>query len=119
MYEIMYDDGKQGSFSSVMQLSDSLTVTSNIEQGLQYRLKYRAKNFNGWGVYSDISYIIAASVPSKPLAPVYVESSSSSVTFALVSEENTSGSPITTYKLYVDTLGIQDNYRLVYSGDSQ
>jgi hypothetical protein len=41
----------------------------NINKGYEYRFRYRCKNINGWGVYSDVTYIKAAIVPSIPKAP--------------------------------------------------
>lgn len=72
LYDIQYDDGNRGTFTSVMQLAELLVISENIEQGAEYRVRYRAKNFNGWGTLSEISYILAATTPSKPDAPIYV-----------------------------------------------
>jgi hypothetical protein len=35
-----------------------------------YRVVYRAKNIVGFGEYSDTSYILAATIPETPSAPV-------------------------------------------------
>lgn len=91
-------------------------LTRDIISGASYRIKYRAKNFNGWGEISEIAYITAATKPSKPNAPIYISSDSTSITFMLTAPENTSGSPLTGFKLYVDTMSINSNYQLVYSG---
>lgn len=85
---------------------------------VSYRIRYRAKNFNGWGSFSEINYILAACKPNKPYAPVYVSSTASTITFALIMPENQSGSPITQYKLYADTMGLAADYQLVYAGSS-
>lgn len=38
-------------------------IDRNVEVSLSYRYKYRARNINGWGNFSDFSYLFAASVP--------------------------------------------------------
>lgn len=87
-------------------MTENLVVNRNIISGASYRVKYRAKNFNGWGPLSDVSFITAATKPSKPNAPVFVDSDSDSISFLLTTPENESGSPITQFKLYADTLTV-------------
>ena len=86
--------------------------------GATYRFRYRARNYNGWGPYGDISYILAASVPGIPPAPIYVSSTSTTTTFQFLEPTDLGGSPFTGFKLYVDTLQVNDNYVLIYSGTS-
>lgn len=114
LYEIQYDDGMRGDYTSVFQLSEKLIVNSNIVRGASYRVKYRAKNFNGWGLMSDVSFITAATTPQKPYAPVFVDSDQDSISFLLTAPENESGSPITQFKLYADRLTVISDYKLVY-----
>ena len=38
----------------------SYGVTSGIEKGLTYQFRYRAKNAQGWGEFSDVLNLIAA-----------------------------------------------------------
>ena len=66
------DDGLGGSFNEVVGFKElytlnSLMITSNIGSGRTYRFQYRAKNIHGWGDFSPISYILAATVPSAPV----------------------------------------------------
>ena len=66
------DDGLGGEFNEVVGQTtlytlNSLLITSNIGSGRNYRFKYRAKNIHGWGGYSPVSYILAATVPSSPV----------------------------------------------------
>lgn len=84
----------------------------------RYRLRYRAKNYNGWGPYSDISYYVTASKPNAPPAPVYMSSNATSTTLKFLSPINDGGSPILGFKLYVDIIQLNSNYRLVYQGNS-
>jgi hypothetical protein len=87
---------------SAFQLSDTLIVPA--VGGRTYRLRYRAKNFNGWGEFSEIAYKLAAQRPPKPYAPVYVSSDEDSVTLRLETPENDSGAEITYYNLYRDVM---------------
>ena len=41
----------------------SVTVSAGIVGGTVYGFKYRASNRQGYGAFSDISYIKAANVP--------------------------------------------------------
>lgn len=94
------------------------TLYANVTSGATYRFRYRATNFNGWGPFSDIAYILAASVPGIPAAPIYVSSTSTTTTFVFFEPSNLGGVPLTGFKLYVDTLQLNDDYKLVYSGNS-
>ena len=93
-----------------------MTITESVQASQEYRFRYRAKNFNGWGPLSEISYYIAATKPNRPPAPVYVYSTSTTVTLQLLAPEVLGGSPLTKFKLYVDTLQSFANYRLIYEG---
>lgn len=68
------DDGKGGSFYSLVgYTSDYLrlwyTVNTNITKGTLYQFQYRARNDIGWGPFSNIGFILAATVPSPPPGP--------------------------------------------------
>jgi hypothetical protein len=117
-YEIQHDDGNLGLFTSVFQLSSTYTYSTNVTGGATYRFRYRAKNYNGWGLFGSISYIMAATVPGIPPAPVYVSSTSTTTTFAFLEPSNQGGSPVTGFKLYVDTLELNNNYIMVFSGNA-
>ncbi len=84
-----------------------------MKAGAQYRLRYKARNFNGWGPFSDISYILAATVPSEPEAPHLIGSTSNSVTFAFVPPLETGGSSISSYQLWYDELNEIASYELI------
>ncbi len=89
-----------------------------IRPGSEYRIRYRAQNFNGWGEFSDVAYILAATVPDRPMAPIYISSTSNSVTLVFVPPSNNGGSIITGYKLFYDSIQAIANYRLIYSGSN-
>ena len=66
------DDGAGGDFNEVVGFTElntlnSILITSNVGSGKTYRFRYRAKNIHGWGDYSEVSYILAATVPSSPV----------------------------------------------------
>jgi hypothetical protein len=103
-YEIQYDDGLRGAYKSIITLSPIVTITREINRGRQYRLRYRAQNFNGWGEFSEIGYIKSATVPSRPPAPVFYSSTNAGITLLIQSPEDNGGVVVTGYKLWVDTL---------------
>lgn len=110
-YNIQYDDGHRGDYRDVFQLSPTLTISGNVvEAGAQYRVRYRAQNFNGWGEFSDVAYILAATVPDKPNAPKYVSSTSTSIRLLFIPPANNGGSVILGYKLFYDTIQVLANY---------
>lgn len=70
-YHIEIDDGNGGDFRELQGLTlDSLALTGmldvNVLSGVYYRFKYRAKNEIGYGPFSDITYILTASIPEVP-----------------------------------------------------
>lgn len=124
-YSLEIDDGTGGDFVAVVGLHSSYlrlyyTSNANITKGVTYRLRYRAQNSIGWGPYSDISYILAATVPQAPPEPTYVGSTSSYITLNVPRSLDDSGSPITGYKLFVDSGDdFSSSYTQVSDYDSQ
>ncbi len=91
---------------SGLLLSTRLEVTSNIQMGLTYKVRYRAANVNGWGPWSPEGLILAASVPSAPSAPAFSSATSSSIAVTLSPASAVpNGSPITTYWLQLSNDG--------------
>lgn len=88
----------------------------NVTGGASYRFKYRAQNFNGWGQYSEIAYIQAATIPGIPPAPIYVSSTATTTTLQFLEPEDLGGSPLTGFKLYANSLSLNENDNLIYSG---
>ncbi len=110
-YEVQIDDGNNGEFRSIYTLSPSLTFTSGISRGEQYRVRYRAENANGWGPFSDTALLKAATVPSKPSAPIYdaTNSDSTKIYLGFVPPSDNGGAEITSYRLYMDEVATTSN----------
>lgn len=73
-YEMQIDDGNNGNFITILgtdqrSFNTQVTVTSGIVQGKTYRVRYCAYNSIGSGPWSDIAYIVSATVPAAPPAP--------------------------------------------------
>lgn len=74
----------------------------NITAGLTYRVRYRAKNVNGWSEWSPVGYIQTATVPSAPNAPSMISSTGTTLTMRINPSILNGGSLITSYKLFKD-----------------
>jgi hypothetical protein len=65
-YDLWRDDGQSGDFSQLFFtntiIAESFTDVQ-VETSLVYRYKYRARNINGYGPFSDLGYLYAADVP--------------------------------------------------------
>jgi hypothetical protein len=48
---------------------NSLIITDSIQSGLTYQLRYRAHSVNGWGDFSPIASILAATIPGATSEP--------------------------------------------------
>jgi len=75
-YEIQMDDGLAGPFKSLNGFNSnsmliSLIVSEGVVKGRQHRFRYRAKNYIGWGPFSENQAILAATVPLPPLKPLF------------------------------------------------
>lgn len=76
-YGLEVDDGAGGSFNEIVGGSpttdpytlNSKVVTTAIASGATYRARYRAYNVHGWGEYSPIGTITAASMPAATSEP--------------------------------------------------
>lgn len=77
-------------------------ITNHVHKGRLYRLKYRVQNANGWSSYSDKSFVLAASNPSKPTSKPYLVSvTDTTIKIAVDKCVNSNGAPISQYKLYM------------------
>lgn len=107
-YEVQIDDGNDGEYttfvggSSSYYTSLSASTDLGVVEGNTYRVRYRAKNVIGWGQYSDVAYILAASRPDPPTKPLYVTSTDSSITLGLSPSVTNNGAQIFEHWLYMD-----------------
>jgi hypothetical protein len=65
-----------------------------------YRFRYRSRNINGNSSWSPVVYIKAATMPSRPRAPVFKTATSTSVTLYLYSSTETRGGEITALEIW-------------------
>ena len=112
-YELQYDDGARGTYKSIFTLNPIAIIADGISSGLEYRLRYRAMNFNGWGEMSAIAYIIAAGLPQKPSAPLYISTNSTHAVVQLQPTADDRGGDISAYELYIDEIQTTPSYELV------
>lgn len=104
-YDLWRDDGSNGDFTSLFSTNTILGTTFtdiNVTKALLYRYKYRARNINGYGEFSEVGYLFAASVPGKPEAPAMTAVDSSSITLQFFVPTDSGGSDITSYELHMD-----------------
>jgi hypothetical protein len=85
-----------------------------------YRYKYRARNINGWGDFSDPGYIFAADLPSQPEKPRLISVTSTDMTIELFPPKDTGGSDIISFELWRDQGSPNSAFVLVssYTGAS-
>lgn len=84
-YNLLMDDGLNGVLSSYSgdatnnSLTTEFTISNGIVKGRTYRFKYRVLNQIGWSDYSDMTYILAASVPEKPTTLTVLSTSDTTI----------------------------------------
>lgn len=82
-YSLEVSDGEFGPFTSVYGDSVDTMILSyvlkNLDRGVTYRLRYRARNVIGWSDYSPIGYLLAAQVPAQCQTPVYQAATDQSI----------------------------------------
>jgi len=101
------DDGKGGDFDSLIGYKENYLklwyiVEGNITKGKLYRFRYRTQNSVGWSLFSDTGFIQAANVPNKPPVPLYISSTSDSITMKFQQTDDSGGTPVLRYKIYRD-----------------
>jgi hypothetical protein len=101
------DDGKGGDFVSLVGGTENylklwFIVEGNLSKGTIYRFRYRSRNSVGWSLFSNTGFIQAANVPVKPPVPVYVSSTSTSITINLMQTPDDGGTPVIGYKIFRD-----------------
>lgn len=66
-YELWRDDGLNGDFFNLYNVKTNLGTEYTdkaVEVGRLYRYQYRARNYNGWGEFSEPGFLYAASPPA-------------------------------------------------------
>lgn len=120
-YEVIEEDGGLPLLSYELQMSaptldnfvslagrETFTLTTffvvsvGVEKGAEYAFRYRGINQVGAGDWSDLVIVRAASVPAAPPKPVYLSSTSTSITLQLYETADNGGSKITGYTLERD-----------------
>lgn len=102
----MYDSGV-GAWDEVVGESSpftelSHTITSGIVMGTDYRFRIRAGNIHGFGEFSDEVIVRADDKPGVP-GSVSTTADGLNVNLAWTPPVSDNGSPITLYKLFVET----------------
>lgn len=86
-YSLEIDDGLGGEFTSLYgETVDTMSLSilyKNVSRGLLYRARYRARNVIGWGDYSPIGFLLAASVPEAPSQAEYNGATDSSISLII------------------------------------
>ena len=116
-YDLWRDDGAGGDLGSLygsaaaFQSNLALTFTDfDVMKGTTYRYMYRARNINGWGDFSEVGYLFAASVPARPQAPSLVSVDDGEISLQLFTSEDTGGNDLTAYELWMDAGDINTAY---------
>lgn len=106
-YELQVDDGRGGDFRSLLgneTSGDSLETFYVLGEGITggglYRFRYRARNVNGWSIFSPVAYLRAADAPGRPAAPILVSVDATAFTVRLPRAATDGGSSILWYELW-------------------
>lgn len=117
-YELVMDDGKSGSFISLVGFKQnsllqefSVSNPDLIVKGRRHRFMYRAKNIVGWGPYSDEAFVLAARVPSPAEAPYFLTFQADSLSIVVPRSLDNGGAAITSYELWVDEGTFASDFR--------
>jgi hypothetical protein len=57
---------------------------------------------NGFSDYSPVGYLLAASVPLTPSAPIFISATASSIRLELPRAQDNGGSRVLSYQLWID-----------------
>ena len=117
-YDLWRDDGADGDFQSLYHTDSILGlsyVDYDVKTALLYRYKYRARNVNGYGDFSDPGYLYAANVPSIPEPPSLIGVTSDTISIQFYSPIDTGGTNILSYLLVMDEGELNSEYSEVES----
>lgn len=107
-YALEVDDGAGGNFNEIVGGSpstdpytlNSKVVTTAIVSGAAYRARYRAYNVHGWGEYSPIGTITAASTPAAASEPTLsIVGTGVQISWSQPSDTGGDGIPLTSYRV--------------------
>ena len=105
-YNLQYDAGS-GATSWVDLIGNptnslvlTYTFTGSITAGKTYNFRMRVLNLQGWSSYSNITPIIAASVPGSP-SGITTSYDASNVKISWTAPASNGGSPITSYTIKI------------------
>ena len=106
-YRLYQTNVTDGGETLIYDGSNIPTVTStkvkNLIAGHQYMYRVSGINRVGEGLMSPFSAVImAASIPGRPLPPIFLSATSSTITLQITALTNNGGSAVTYYKLYAD-----------------
>ena len=98
-YQVEWDQGPDIKVWALLDesLSSQITMSTGIVAGRLYGFRYRAQNRQGWGPYSEVTYILAANVPAQ-IAPVETSLVSTNVKVTWIIPDNGS-QPITRFNI--------------------
>ena len=82
--------------------TEALIGAPLVEEGFVFGFRFRARNVYGWSEWSPVTYALAATVPSTPLAPSFVSATANTISVNLHPSTKANGSPITEYELHMN-----------------
>lgn len=85
-----------------------MVVTESISKAGVYGFKYRARNLLGYGPYSDVTYVTAATVPSTPPKPTVASADATQIFLTLGPSIDNGGVAVDSYELRMTTPSITD-----------
>lgn len=101
-YELQMDDGLAGPFTSLVgfntdSMATSYVATQGVVKGRYHLFKYRALNYIGWGPFSNAAAVLAATVPTAPLKPLFNGFTGSVMNLVIQPSPDHGGSTIINY----------------------
>jgi hypothetical protein len=102
-YQLVFSDGSSENSDTVMyEGMDRKQIVSGLATGMEYAVKYRVRNTQGWSDYSDVTHVYACSSPSGLEAPSLVMISQTYVQIEWTEPSNTGGCPVKSYSILRD-----------------
>ena len=111
-YEVQMDDGNYGEFTTVQGGKDKriiatkAIITTGIQKGVTYRVRFRGVNVVGEGEWSDSTSVLSSTVPGRPEALVITAFSNTGITLGITQVTDNGGDTITRYELYYSSSNV-------------